>query len=151
MSHRHVPAARIRPVAEHSRRAGALLVTVSTPATRQRLTAAITDAGQRQELTPGYAAELQVWSRHSSGYDGVPATSIAAPSPGLAGVSLLHRFPRGQLNQPQQLPGHEPADDAAELLVIAARTMIRSTGCAPARRPAPCRWPRPTSGWLLHR
>jgi hypothetical protein len=44
---------------------------------------------------------------------------VALPPAGLIGQSPLRRFPRGQLSQPQQLPGHGSADDAAELLVIA--------------------------------
>ena len=120
MSHRSVPADRLRALVEQARRIGALLLPVTDPAMRQRLTATLTDAAHRQEFASGYAAELQQWTRrYAAGHDGVPAASVTAAPIGLTGVSLLRRFPRGTLTQPRQLPGDGPADDdAAELLVI---------------------------------
>jgi nitroreductase len=120
MSHRPVPAVHLRTLVEHARRAGALLVPVTGAAMRQRLTAALTEAAHRQEFTPGYIAELQLWTRRYAGArDGVSAATVAQPPAGLMGEPPLRRFPRGQLSQPRQLPGHGRADDAAELLVIA--------------------------------
>jgi nitroreductase len=120
MSHRPVPPGYLRTLAEQAHRVGALLILVTGAPMRQRFTAALTEAAHRQEFTPGYPAELQLWPRRSAAArDGVAAGSVAPPPVGLTGASPLRRFPRGELNQPRQLPGHGPADDAAELLVIA--------------------------------
>jgi len=119
MSHRPVPADHLQALVEHARRTGAQLLLMTDPAMRRRLTATITDAAHRQEFAPGYAAELQQWTRrYAAGRDGVSATTVTAAPVGLTGVSLLRRFPRGTLTQPRQAPGDGPADDAAELLVI---------------------------------
>jgi nitroreductase len=119
MSRRPVPADHLQALVEHARRTGAQLLPMTDPAMRQRLTATIIDAAHRQEFAPGYAAELQQWTRrYAAGRDGVSATTVTAPPVGLTGVSLLRRFPRGTLAQPRQLPADGPADDAAELLVI---------------------------------
>ncbi|MCY7341463.1 MAG: hypothetical protein LH603_06325 [Pseudonocardia sp.] len=76
-------------------------------------------AEQRQDFTPGYAAELQQWTRrYPAGRDGVPATRVATAPIGPHGTSPLRRFPRSGLDQPRQLPGHNPARDVAELLVV---------------------------------
>jgi nitroreductase len=119
MSHRPVPAGHLQALVGHARRTGAQLLPMTDPAMRQRLTATITDAAHRQEFAPGYAAELQQWTRrYAAGRDGVSAATVTAAPVGLTGVPLLRRFPRGTLTQPRQLPGDGPADDAAELLVI---------------------------------
>jgi len=119
MSHRPVPADHLQALVLQARRTGAVLLPVTDPAMRQRLTATITDAAHRQEFAPGYAAELQQWThRYAAGHDGVFATTVTAAPVGQTGVSLLRRFPRGTLTQPPQAPGDGPADDAAELLVI---------------------------------
>jgi nitroreductase len=120
MSHRPVPTSHLRALVEQARRAGALLVPVTGALMRQRFTAALIGAAHRQEFTPGYVAELQLWTRRYAGArDGVSAATVAPPPAGLTGESPLRRFPHGQLSHPQQLPGHGSADDAAELLVIA--------------------------------
>ncbi|MGH4011264.1 MAG: Acg family FMN-binding oxidoreductase [Pseudonocardiaceae bacterium] len=120
MSHRPVPASYLRTLTEQARRAGALLVPVTSALMRQRLTTTLTEAAHHQDVTPGYIAELQLWTRrYAAACDGVPATSVAPPPIGLTGSSPLRRFPHAQLSQPRQLAGHGPADDAAELLVIA--------------------------------
>ena len=120
MSSRPVTAGHVRTLAEQARRSGALLVPVASALMRQRLSAALTGAAYRQESTPGYTAELQMWTRrYAAARDGVPPASIAPPPVGLTGASPLRQFPRAQLSQPQHLAGHGPADDAAELLVIA--------------------------------
>ena len=119
MSHRPVPADHLQALMEQARRTGALLLPVTDPAMRQRLTATLTDAAHRQDFAPGYAAELQQWTRRYAGRpDGVSATTVTAAPVGLTGVSLLRRFPRGTLAQPGSRPETGPADDAAELLVI---------------------------------
>ena len=119
MSHRPVPADHLQALLLQARRTGALLLPVTDPAMRQRLTATLTDAAHRQEFAPGYAAELQQWTRrYAAGHDGVSANTVTAAPVGLAGVSPLRRFPRGSLTQPRHLPGAGPTDDAAELLVI---------------------------------
>jgi nitroreductase len=119
MSHRPVPADHLQALVHQARRTGALLLPVTDPAMRQRLTATLTDAAHRQEFAPGYAAELQQWTRrYAAGHDGVSAATVTAPPVGRTGVSLLRRFPRGTLTQPRQSPGAGSADDAAELLVI---------------------------------
>ena len=119
MSHRPVPASMLQSLAAQARRAGAVLLPITGTAMRGRLAAALDDAAHRQELAPGYAAELQLWTRrYPAGRDGVPAASVAPPPPGLLGSSPLRRFPRAQLDQPHQSAGHGAPDDAAELLVV---------------------------------
>ena len=120
MSHRPVPPGDVQELAEHARRVGTLLLPVTTAAMRMRFTATLVQAGHRQESTPGYVAELQRWTRrYAGGHDGIPATNVAPSPVGLVGTSPLRRFPREELSQPPQPSGHGPADDAAELLVIA--------------------------------
>ena len=119
MSHRPVPAEHLQILTEQARRTGALLLAVAGAEMRQRLTATLTDAAHRQDVTPGYAAELQQWThRYAPGHDGVSAAGVAPTPVGLTGVSLLRRFTSGTLAQPPQGVGHGSADDAAELLVI---------------------------------
>jgi Nitroreductase family len=119
MSHRPVPARHLRTLAEQASRAGAILLPLSSPAMRQRLATALTDAARAQAHTPGYAAELQLWTRrHAGGRDGIPASNVPPHPVGLLSASPLRHFPPGQLHQPTYLPGQGPADDAAELLVI---------------------------------
>jgi nitroreductase len=58
-----------------------------------------------------------LWTRrHAGGRDGIPIGSVPPPPVGLIEPSPLRQFPTGRLSQP---PGHGPADDAAELLVLA--------------------------------
>jgi nitroreductase len=120
MSHRPVPASHLRTLAEQASRAHAVLLPVTSPAMRQRLAAALTEAARTQAHTPGYGAELQLWTRrHAGGRDGIPASNLPPHPVGLLSSSPLRHFPPGQLHQPTHLPGQGPADDAAELLVIA--------------------------------
>ena len=80
MSHRPVPPEHLRLLEEHARRVGAVLIPVTGPATRQRLEAALADAATRQDWTPGYPTELELWTRRYAGArDGVPAGNIAPP------------------------------------------------------------------------
>ena len=103
-----------------ARRTGALLLPVTGTAMRHRLTATLTEAAHRQEFTPGYAGELQLWTRrYAAGRDGVPAASVAAPPTGLTGPSPLAPVPPRPARPAAAAPGHGSADDAAELLVIA--------------------------------
>ncbi|WP_028927866.1 Acg family FMN-binding oxidoreductase [Pseudonocardia acaciae] len=119
MSHRQVPAAALRTIAEHADREHATLHPVTDPALRERLGAAVTEAARTQAHAPGYASELQIWTqRYAGARDGIPAANVAAPPPGLVGASPLRRFPRSGLDQPHTPTGTGPADDAAELLVL---------------------------------
>jgi nitroreductase len=120
MSHRPVPSELLRVLTEQAQRAGALLLPVTGEAMRARLTAALAEGAKRQEYSPGYATELELWTRrYPAARDGVPTASLAPPPVGGVGSSPLRRFPHGRLSQPRQLAGHGTADDAAELLVIA--------------------------------
>jgi nitroreductase len=119
MSHRHVPPDDLQSLVNHAARCGALLVQVTDPALRRQLVTALVDAGRHQQVEPGYATELRMWThRLPGGHDGVPAANVAAPPIGAREPSPLRRFTRSELAQPPQQPGHGPADDAAELLVI---------------------------------
>src|SRR6185369_5567082 len=108
---------------EQALHAGAELVPVADTATRERLVAAFREAAARQRFAPGYAAELQLWTRRTAGtHDGIGAGNIAAP---LENGFPLRTFPgQGQLTQPRPAAGSgtpEAADaavDAAELMVI---------------------------------
>jgi hypothetical protein len=119
MSHRPVPLEHLRLLDEHARRAGAVLIPVTDPAMRQRLEAALADAATRQDWTPGYPTELELWTRRYAGArDGVPAGNIAPPLVGAVTAAPLRQFPRGRLDQPRRMPGQEAGVDASELLVI---------------------------------
>jgi nitroreductase len=123
MSHRVVPSNHIKHVTEQASRAGAVLLLVTGPALRQRLTTALAHAARTQAEAPGYLAELQLWTRrHAAGRDGIPAGNLPPPPVGLMEPSGLRPFPAGRLSQPSQLPGQGPADDAAELLVLATHS-----------------------------
>ena len=120
MSHRPVPPELLEELIEHARRAGALLLRTRDAAMRDRLTAAIADAGRRQQQVPGYITELEVWTRRYAGaHDGIAAASLATSPIGATAVSPLRSFPEGRLGQPGPPIGHGPADDAAVLLVVA--------------------------------
>ena len=148
MSHRPVPAGHLTGLAEQAARLGARLLPVTDPALRQRLVAALTEAAHDQDDTAGYDAELRTWTdRYAGARDGIPAANVSPPPAGLIGVSPLRRFPRATLTQPPQQPGHGPADDAAELLVLTTPGDDHSTGSAPAKPPAPSSSPRPASAW----
>jgi nitroreductase len=119
MSRRPVPPALLRELAEHARRAGAVLLPTDRAALRDRLTAALVEAGRRQPQEPGYVTELDMWTRRYAGaHDGVAGSSIAPSSIGATAASPLRSFPGGRLAQPGLLTGGGATDDAAELLVI---------------------------------
>lgn len=114
-----VPSDLVAVLAEHARRAGALLTPVTGPALRQRLLTALLDAATRQSWTPGYPAELEVWTRRYAGArDGVPPGNVAAPAVGDPSATPLRWFPRSALAQPRSEPGHDGDPDGAELLVV---------------------------------
>ena len=118
MSHRPVPPELLAELAEQAGHAGARLIPIADAATRERLTAAFRDAAARQRFAPGYAAELQLWTRRTAGArDGIGAGNIAEP---LEAGFPLRTFPgHGQLTQPRPAPGNDDdTDDAAELAVI---------------------------------
>jgi nitroreductase len=119
MSHRPVPPEHLRLLDEHARRAGAVLIPATSPALRERLGTALRDAAARQDWTPGYPTELELWTRRYAGArDGIPAGNIAPPLVGAVGATPLRQFPRGRLDQPRSEPGHEALVDASELLVV---------------------------------
>jgi hypothetical protein len=123
MSHRPVPASLLASLADAASGFDVLMVPVS--GVRERFAAALADAAERQRWVPGYAAELQIWTRrHRGGRDGIPSTAIAAPPSGLTGPSELRHFPHAGLSQPPARrglpsPGHGLPDDAAEFFVLA--------------------------------
>jgi hypothetical protein len=118
MSHRPVPPELVGELAEQARHAGARLTPIADAATRERLTAAFRDAAARQRFVPGYATELQLWTRRAAGTrDGVGVASIADPAE--AGFPLRTFTEHGGLSQPRTAPGSAgDTDDAAELAVI---------------------------------
>jgi nitroreductase len=117
MSHQVVPPRHIRALVEQAARVGVVLLPVTGPALRGRLAAALAEAAHTQEDTPGYLAELQLWTRrHAAGRDGIPVSNLPPRPVGLIEPSPLRRFPLGKLRQP---PGRGPVEDAAELLIIA--------------------------------
>jgi Nitroreductase family len=117
-SHRPVPSGLIRALVDAAARADVLLVPVEHA--RERFTAVLVDAAERQRWTPGYPAELQVWTRrYGAARDGIPSTAIAHAPTGLPGPSGLRRFPNAELTQPMPTTGHGLPDDAAAFLVLA--------------------------------
>lgn len=119
LSHRPVPPELVRLLATAAGRECALLVPVEHAGRRDELLAALAEAARRQRWHPGYAAELELWTRRPAGArDGVPLSAIAHPPAGLsAAPSGLRPFPHAGLSQP--LPPYGPPDDAAEFLVLA--------------------------------
>ena len=63
MSHRPVPSELLQMLTEHAQLAGALMLPVTGAAMRARLTAALSEGAKRQEHSPGYATELELWTR----------------------------------------------------------------------------------------
>jgi len=119
LSHRPVPHSMIEALVAQAARLGAHLVPVTGDAMRRRLADTLARAAEEQAATPGYTAELHLWTgRYAGSGDGVSAASVAARPPGLLGPSALRSFPRSQLAQPIPPPGHGPSDDAAEFLVV---------------------------------
>jgi nitroreductase len=120
MSCRPVPSEFLRELSEHARCAGALLLLTHRAALRERLTAAFVEAGRRQPEEPGYVTELEMWTRRYAGArDGIAGGSIAPSAIGATAASPLRAFPGGRLTQPGQPAAGGPAEDAAELLVVA--------------------------------
>ena len=117
-SHRPVPPGLIHGLVDAAARADVLLAPVDQA--QERFAAVLVDAAGRQRWTPGYPAELQVWTRrHGATRDGIPATAIAHPPTGLPGPSGLRRFPHAELNQPAPSAINGLPDDAAVFLVLA--------------------------------
>jgi nitroreductase len=120
MSRRPVPTDHLQELAEHAERAGARLLPVRGDDMRDRLANALTTGAHRQEFAPGYAAELELWTRrYAAARDGIPGSNIAAVPTARTPTTPLRRFPHGQLRQPRRFPGEGSDDDAAELLVVA--------------------------------
>ena len=119
MSHRPVPREHLQMLIEQADRAGALLVPATGAALRQRLGAALVDAAARQQWTPGYPTELELWTRRYAGsHDGVPLGNIAPHPVGTVNAAPLRPFPYGRLDQPPLEREHAVASDASELLVV---------------------------------
>ena len=120
-SDRPVPAADLQELVEQAEQAGARLIPVTSRSMRDRLAEALVEGAERQRYAPGYATELELWTRrYAAAHDGVPRSNITAPAANSsAHATSLRRFPHGQLRQPQQFAGHAPENDAAELLIIA--------------------------------
>ena len=133
MSHRPVPAELLAELAEQARHAGADLVPVGDTATRERLVAAFREAAARQRFAPGYAAELQLWTRRTAGtHDGIGAGNIAAP---LENGFPLRTFPgQGQLTQPRPAAGSSGTPEAAEAVDAAELMVIVTEGDGTADR-----------------
>jgi hypothetical protein len=122
MNHRQVPSNLVDRCVEQARREEAELLPVTEPGMRARLTAAIIRAAHEQTVVPGYAAELNIWTRRYAGSrDGVSMANVAAPPAGLVGSSPLREFPLAGLPQPRQPAGTGTPDDAAELLILLTR------------------------------
>jgi len=118
MSRRPVPPALVRELTEHARRAGAVLLGTGG-ALRERLTDALLTAAHDQPYEAGYVTELEMWTRRYAGaHDGIAPGSIATLPVGATAGSPLRCFPGGRLDQPPA-PADGPADDSAELLVVA--------------------------------
>jgi hypothetical protein len=117
-SHRPVPPGLIHDMIDAAARSDVVLQPVQHA--RERFAAVLVDAADRQRWTPGYPAELQIWTRRYRGArDGIPSTAIAPPPTGLPGPSGLRRFPHAELAQPLPPAGHGLPDDAAAFLVLA--------------------------------
>ena len=117
-SHRPVPPGLIRDMIDSAARADVVLQPVQHA--QERFAAVLVDAADRQRWTPGYPAELQIWTRrHGGARDGIPSTAIASPPTGLPGPSGLRRFPHAELAQPMPPLGHGLPDDAAAFFVLA--------------------------------
>jgi nitroreductase len=118
MSHRPVPADLLAELADHARRAGALLLPVAGRAARNRLAVALGDAGRLQRSAPGYPAELRLWThRLPAARDGIPASAMTTAPRRADSAPPLRAFPGGQLREGRTL--HGGTDDAAEFVVVA--------------------------------
>jgi hypothetical protein len=123
MSHRPVPDHLLRECVARARREGAELLPITSAALRQRLGVALATADREQAWTPGYPAELAIWThRYAGARDGVPATHVPPAPDGMVGASPLRRFGTGSLAQPRHPATEGAADDAAELLVLSTST-----------------------------
>jgi hypothetical protein len=119
MSRRPVPPTLIDELSAWARREGADLFRTPSGAPREHLLTALAEAARRQNFTPGYPAELQLWTgRYADSHDGVSADAVVDPLPGLVAASPLRRFPHGTLPQSHYATGSGDPDDAAELLVL---------------------------------
>jgi hypothetical protein len=112
-----VPDGHLDLMVRRAGKAGALLVPVLDPMDRRNLIKAIDDAARRQEMLPGYADELALWSGRSRvADDGILATSTPAGSR-RHGDTAMRSFPGGTLADAEV--GHGEAD-SGELLVLAS-------------------------------
>ena len=111
-----VPDGHLDLMIRRAAKAGALLVPVTDPITRDQLTRAIDQAADDQRTVPGYAEEIATWSGRSRvARDGVLAAS-APPEQQIHGDTTMRAFPAGTLPDAETGRG-EP--DAGRLLVLA--------------------------------
>jgi hypothetical protein len=149
MSRRPVPAEHLRELAEHVERTGTRLIPVHGDDMRARLANALTTGAHRQEFSPGYAAELELWTRrYPPARDGIPAPTSHRSRP------AAHRPPHygdsrtGSSGNPAGFRARGPTMTRPSCSSSPSPAMTCSTGSRPARPRARCCWPRPGSGWL---
>nr|WP_239028538.1 nitroreductase family protein [Pseudonocardia acidicola] len=116
LSARPVPPGIVASLVGQAARHRTRLHPVAEEQARDRLVAALAEAARRQQYTPGYPAELAIWTRRcTAAHDGIPRASVPdagadQDSPG------LRRFPRGRLfAHPRRL---EPDAEAATFMVV---------------------------------
>ncbi len=108
--------AQLRLLTDRAAAESVRLVAVVGEEALARLAVVLGEAARQERVTPGYAAELALWSRRYAGSrDGLPTRSRT--SRGIESQSLgLRRFPAGGLQQgPQTLTG---GPDGATLMVL---------------------------------
>lgn len=111
-----VPHGHLDLMVRRAAEAGALLIPANDWPTRQQLTRAIDKAAARQPDTPGYQAELAIWSGRSRvAQDGILAASTL-PHARTHGDTTMRAFPSGTLTD-AHTGRAEP--DGGQLLVLA--------------------------------
>jgi hypothetical protein len=114
-----VPAGHLDLMVQRAVAAGALLIPVTDPHTRRRLTRAIDQAACLQPDDLAYEIELAAWTgRGSTTQDGVLAASTS-PAPQTHGDTTMRTFATGTLAAAET--GHDERD-GGQLLVLATRT-----------------------------
>lgn len=115
-SSRPVPETVVAALLSRAAGHGVVLHAVTDPAARRRLEEALADAAARQQHTPGYAAELTIWTRRYAGArDGIPLDALPRADAQTPGAGL-RPFPSGHLTGARHA---DRADgDASTLLVL---------------------------------
>jgi nitroreductase len=108
-----VPAALLDTLTQRAAQHGTVLVPITDPQHRFRLTSAIAEAARQQAANPEYATELALWAGRSFvATEGVPAANTPA-APVRHGGTTMRAFPHGELTEAESWEG-----DAGELLVL---------------------------------